>query len=216
MPQPIILSQLLVIVVLIGTTSGEVTPFQADILPDLRHLNDDNYILLRPITYSSSSGRTQKYSITVPRGFVTDLASIPWGVQPFVPKTDSHSSPAILHDYLYWEQACSPEESDALFQLELEDAQVGCFRRWLIDVGLGIGGENAWDENKEKREQGYIKIIPENNIPCDPGKPCDTNIRWGGFQQRLYNEGVRRTLPPINQTSPSYCAAGNLAEDKTE
>jgi hypothetical protein len=43
-------------------------------------------------------------AVTVPRGFVTDLATIPvyfwWAIKP----TGRHGHAAILHDWLYWEQ----------------------------------------------------------------------------------------------------------------
>ena len=39
-------------------------------------------------------------SITVPAGFRTDLASIPWYARPFVPIAGRMAKPALLHDFL--------------------------------------------------------------------------------------------------------------------
>lgn len=216
MPRPIRLAQLLLMVTFFFTTTGEAAK-QANRLPDLVLLADGTFILNKSITYSSNSNRTHKYSIPVPRGFVTDLASIPWLAQLFVPKTDAHSNPAIFHDYLYWEQPCSREEADALFLLEMEDAQVGSLRRWFISTGLALGGWMAWDENKEKREQGYIRVIPRLKIPCRRlDIPCNPNIRWEKLQQQLYDEGERRTPLSTNGEPPAFCVAGTVGKDTVE
>lgn len=40
--------------------------------------------------------------ITVPDGFITDLASVPWPVSMFIPKSGRYNPPAIVHDFLYF------------------------------------------------------------------------------------------------------------------
>src|SRR5258708_33483224 len=42
--------------------------------------------------------------ITVPVGFVTDLASVPRVFWSLLPPAARYSYPAIIHDYLYWFQ----------------------------------------------------------------------------------------------------------------
>jgi len=39
--------------------------------------------------------------ITVPKGFITDLASIPWIAQIIIPKIGKQNRSSIIHDYLY-------------------------------------------------------------------------------------------------------------------
>ena len=39
--------------------------------------------------------------ITVPKGFITDLASIPWIAQCIIPKLGKQNRSSIIHDYLY-------------------------------------------------------------------------------------------------------------------
>ena len=227
------LLQIILLATLLGASFAENTPIspslkkfptpkkgvvtaQADGLPDLILLADGVFIVNRPITYTNSTHRTHPYRITVPRGFVTDLASIPWIAQLFVPKNESHSNPAILHDYLYWEQQCSREEADSLLLLEMEDAQVGSMRRWLIDTGLWLGGWTGWDENRGKREQGYIRVISRERFPCPPGKPCNTNTRWDELQHQLFEDGVRR-IPSRPPNGPlAFCAAGLANKSSSE
>lgn len=40
-------------------------------------------------------------NITVPAGFVTNLASVPWLLRSFFPVNDNHRLAAVVHDYLY-------------------------------------------------------------------------------------------------------------------
>jgi hypothetical protein len=37
----------------------------------------------------------------VPKGFVTDLASVPWFARWYVSRDGNHTRAAVVHDYLY-------------------------------------------------------------------------------------------------------------------
>lgn len=39
--------------------------------------------------------------ITVPKGYVTDLVSVPWFARPFIPLSGRLAKPALLHDWLF-------------------------------------------------------------------------------------------------------------------
>ena len=56
-------------------------------------------------------------NISVPKGFVTDLASIPRLFWTIFPPAAAYSYPAIIHDYLYWFQPCSRETADNILKL---------------------------------------------------------------------------------------------------
>jgi hypothetical protein len=61
--------------------------------------------------------------VTVPPGFVTDLASIPpvfWNV---LSPNARYSYPAIIHDYLYWFQTCTRGQADAVLKMAMEDLE---------------------------------------------------------------------------------------------
>ena len=55
--------------------------------------------------------------ITIPKGFVTDLTSIPRFFWSAFPKSGPYMSAAILHDYLYWDQRCTREQADRIFDI---------------------------------------------------------------------------------------------------
>ena len=67
-------------------------------------LGDGLFVLRDPLTFKvGGSGK----EISVPSGFVTDLASIPKPLHWWEGKVDRSMAPAILHDYLYWYQPCT-------------------------------------------------------------------------------------------------------------
>ena len=97
-------------------------------------------------------------TITIPRGFVWDLASIPrifWIVKGFAPMELSTAAP-LLHDFLYvWEglppadsvnpyRAYSRSEADRLFRLIMKAEGVGRARRTLAWLAVRLGGYFSW------------------------------------------------------------------------
>jgi hypothetical protein len=66
---------------------------------------DPMYFLLNPITWKPHPDQRDRYSsVTVPVGFVTDFASIPRVFWSLLRPDGVYTYPAIVHDFLYWEQ----------------------------------------------------------------------------------------------------------------
>ncbi|MDV7209879.1 DUF1353 domain-containing protein [Azotobacter beijerinckii] len=107
---------------------------------DLRAHRPDEWLLLTAITYTPRAGR----SITVPAGFITDLASIPALLRPIFDSNDESRQPAVLHDWLYCRKETTREEADGLFREALERAGVGFVRRWAMYAGVRAGGWLYW------------------------------------------------------------------------
>ena len=74
--------------------------------PTLKPFSDSkDFMLVRDMVYIL--GQTD-ISITVPKGFVTDFASVPKELWSFgLSLHGKFSKAAIIHDYLYWTQGCS-------------------------------------------------------------------------------------------------------------
>ena len=85
--------------------------------PAIRPIGDaKNWMLAEPLLWRvGDSGE----SIVVPQGFVTDFASIPPVLQSLIRPLGPHLRPAIVHDYLYWEQTCSRKQADRLFRVAM-------------------------------------------------------------------------------------------------
>lgn len=120
----------------------------------------------------------QKYkAVTVPTGFVTDLASVPqwlWssGVRPEGP----YAYAAIVHDYLYWVQDRSREEADGIYLMAMEDSKVEKSLRDRIHSAVRLAGQSAWDRNAKLRSQGERRMLQKF--------PMDFTISWSEWKRR--------------------------------
>jgi hypothetical protein len=68
--------------------------------------------------------------VVVPKGYVTDLASIPNIVRGLLDKDSEWA--AVVHDYIWENPIMPPMQRDKLFRLMLEAAGVGRWRRWTM------------------------------------------------------------------------------------
>lgn len=82
--------------------------------------------------------------ITVPVGFVSDLASIPQLFQPLIPVNDAHCAAAVLHDYLYASKEVPRAVADAIFRQAMKDDWVPRWKRVLMWAAVRAFGSWAW------------------------------------------------------------------------
>jgi len=88
-------------------------------------------------TYGVNGGG---WTYTVPKGFVTDFASIPrifWMVFPPIGK---YARAAVIHDYLYRLKGCSRFTADAVFREAMYQLCVPVWKRILIYYAVRIFG----------------------------------------------------------------------------
>ncbi|MFP9136622.1 DUF1353 domain-containing protein [Devosia sp. XGJD_8] len=114
-----------------------------------------------PLTYHPGD---RQHTITVPAGFVTDLASVPRWAWILIPPDGPWVKAAIIHDYLYstggtgkWKkhppsitrpQPYSRLEADRIMEEAMENRGVGWFARRLIYAAVRLGGSGGWRENR--------------------------------------------------------------------
>ena len=110
------------------------------------------------------------YVVSVPRGFVTDLASVPRLFWMAFPPCGKYTPPAVVHDYLYWEQpaSCDRECADNILLKAMEEAGVSLATRKSIYVGVRTGGESSWNDNKALKARGVIRNVPEKYMEFSP------------------------------------------------
>lgn len=163
----------------------------------VKQFNDGAYwIVLESFAYQI--GQT-KMRVEVPKGFVTDFASIPEDFRREFGPTGKYARAAVIHDYLYWTQGCSKEQADKLLLLAMTESDVPYVIRRSIYLAVRIAGEPAWRLNQTERKTGLPRIIPEASLNIGS---LDV---WSKYQQQLYDKGVRPE-PSITQP-PAYCAA---------
>jgi len=146
--------------------------------------------------------------IIVPRGFVTDFASVPRIFWTFFPKHGEYTRAAIVHDFLYWEQKCSREQADELFDIVMADSEVDSTTRFSIYTAVRVWGDDAWEENARARQDGDIRIIPERYMHF-PVKTRWENYR--GFLRQMGEESEWRARSTIG--TPVYC---HILKDKEQ
>ncbi|KQV54825.1 MULTISPECIES: DUF1353 domain-containing protein [unclassified Caulobacter] len=127
------------------------------------------------LTYTPSDAA---HTITAPKGFVTDLASIPrWG-WIVLPPDGPWVKGAVIHDFLYatrgtgvWKthpsgnsrpQPYSRAEADWILRDALKNRGVDVVRRNIIWLAVRIGGSGGWgkDDSRQKRatpaDEAYV------------------------------------------------------------
>jgi Protein of unknown function (DUF1353) len=168
--------------------------------PAVRAFGDNKFwITIEDMTYVIGSTTDR---IVVPRGFVTDFASIPqalWslGLGPH----GQYSRAAVVHDYLYWSQGCTRAQSDRLLVIAMKESSVRSFDEFLVYQGVDKGGAGPWNANAEERKAGFPRVVPEEYL-----RPADPNINWPSYREMLIRQNV---TDPAFEQNPAYCAYGN-------
>ena len=110
--------------------------------PDLLILPEPDYWAIRaPLTWEAPD-----FNITIPAGFITDLASIPRILRNVLDVDGRSRCPAILHDFLYSCQRTTRSFADEQLRLALiayGDTPAAARLYWL---GVRIGGWVPWEK----------------------------------------------------------------------
>lgn len=119
----------------------------------------NKYQVEEDIMYSILGGE-----LIVPKGFITDLASIPQSLQGVISKHGLYDAGAILHDYLYSSQSIYPinrEDSDKVFHKVMIECGADKKTAMLFYSAVRIGGESHYQRVKDN---GYVPIEREAMI----------------------------------------------------
>jgi hypothetical protein len=168
--------------------------------PAVRAFGDNKFwIVVEDMPYLIGSTNER---IVVPKGFVTDFASIPqslWssGLSPH----GQYSRAAVVHDYLYWTQGCTRAQADRLLVVAMKESKVGRFNEFAVYQGVDKFGGGPWASNMSERNDGLPRIVPEKYL-----RPADPNMTWPIYRKKLVEEGVR---DPVFEKNPSYCVYGD-------
>jgi Protein of unknown function (DUF1353) len=190
------------IIVLLGcavifTNFGSHTNLGKIPAPTVRFFSDNrDAALVEDLSYSvGQSG----ISITVPRGYVTDFASIPRPLWPLLSPHASYSKAAVVHDLLYWAQDCTREEADRLLLTAMVESDVSLVLRWTIYIFVRALGWYAWRANQQERANGVPRVIPSEFLQIPPDL---TGIE---YRKLLKARGVK---DPVFPKDAPYCHLG--------
>ncbi len=123
---------------------------------DIRIVGKWRFELLAPFEYHLGNYPTKYNSdiITVPEGFITDLASIPRVFWSILSPIDEYVKAAVLHDWLYHTGLYSKTRTELIFK---EAMQVLNTPKWKINSvysAVYLFGHYRW--YKVKRERNRI------------------------------------------------------------
>jgi len=127
---------------------------------------DPIYFLTKPISWKPNPGQEQFGEVTVPKGFVTDFASIPRPFWSLLRPDGEYTYPAIIHDFLYWNQDRTRDKADMIFKLGMEDFRINAATIAIIYNAVRLGGESSWRENASEKARGEKRILVK--FPQDP------------------------------------------------
>jgi hypothetical protein len=146
----------------------------------LSRFREPIYFLTDPISWTPNAGQETYHAVTVPPGFVTDMASIPRVFWSLLRPDGEYAYAAIVHDYLYWTQTGSREEADHILKMAMEDFEIDALTVRIIYQAVHSGGQAAWASNAKKKALGEKRVLAR--FPQDPRtKWDDWKLRPGVF-----------------------------------
>jgi hypothetical protein len=134
------------------------------------------YFLAQPITWTPNPDQQGYQPVTVPVGFVTDLASIPRIFYSALRPDGEYTYPAIIHDYLYWTQTRPKDTADMIFKFGMQDFDINGLVIKAIYEAVHYGGSSSWKHNQELKLSGERRFLKQ--LPNDP-KP-----RWAVWKNK--------------------------------
>ncbi len=120
---------------------------------------EPTYFLTQPTTWRPAQSPSPFAEVTVPTGFVTDFASIPRVFWSLLPSDGEYAHAAVIHDYLYWNQARSREEADSIFKGAMEDLRVDARMVGILYNAVRMFGTSAWAENSRLKRAGERRVL---------------------------------------------------------
>lgn len=141
--------------------------FITEVHIDIEYVDGKIWRLLQDVIYvceEAIAEQPEMTMITVPKGFVTDFASVPRIFWNILPPTGKHSFAAIVHDWLYYKGEvkpgvpCTKSFADQVFKEALREAGVNKVCRNLMYWAVKYFGNGVWDTRREqagaKRQKG--------------------------------------------------------------
>jgi hypothetical protein len=121
-----------------------------------------NFAIGQNFRYIANDGSV----ITVPAGFICDLASVPKMFWNIYDRWGVYGPAAVIHDYLYWTQTTTKARADELLLEAMVNLNTGKLTRFNIYHAVDMFGGWAWSNNaKQDKSTGFIVPIGRMTIP---------------------------------------------------
>jgi hypothetical protein len=113
---------------------------------DLEYIDGRQWRLIEAFGYKPLRGP----GIIVPRGFVTDFASVPRFFWRLFPPTGTYGKAAVIHDYLYQFNGVTREQADHIFLEAMEELGVAWVTRHILFLAVRLGGWKPWNSCRKR------------------------------------------------------------------
>lgn len=120
-----------------------------------RDLDDNRWELLSDLVYETDVAMMYflpTFKITVPRGFVTDFASVPRVPIIYSLFGDRAHREAVVHDYLYQTHFVPKALADKVFLEAMKARGKGWFVRFGMYLGVVLGGASSYASGPKRYE----------------------------------------------------------------
>lgn len=161
-------------------------------VPAMKNFRDGaNWMLMDDLRCDLGADGRQ---VVVPKGFVTDFASIPVYLRTFLGPTGPYSMAAVVHDFLYWDHSCAKAHADRAFRIAMQEAGVSAPLRLAMYTAVAVFGTGPYASNGVDRQQGGIRVVapPDDDVP--------PNMDWDRYRLRLQHaqKSERKYAHPSN------------------
>lgn len=112
-----------------------------------RDIDDLSCVLLSDLVYRS---RIYGGTITVPKGFVSDRASVPRVPVIYMAFGDRAHREAVVHDYLYQTHVVNKSTADRIFLEAMRARKKKGWIRWGMYLGVVMGGRGAYKSGPKR------------------------------------------------------------------
>lgn len=138
----------------------------------------DTYIVYQQISWTPPANAEGDLPqvVSVPKGFVTDLATIPPLFWWALPPQGRYGHAAILHDWLYWNQSTSRETADRVFDVVMDELGVAPAIRKTIWTSVRVFGGSYWTDAEEARRAGKSRVLKRF--------PPTAGVRWDEWRKQ--------------------------------
>lgn len=114
----------------------------------VKALENRRWELVEPFDYRTELYAKTRY-INVPKGFVTDFASIPQLFWSILPPWGDYGKAAVVHDWLYYIGTYTRREADLIFREAMKVLGVNWFVRGIMYNAVRWFGGGAWKKHRK-------------------------------------------------------------------
>ncbi|EBD4871246.1 DUF1353 domain-containing protein [Salmonella enterica subsp. enterica serovar Poona] len=113
----------------------------------LEMLGHYNWRVYEPFEFSLSDDNSDV--ISVPAGFITDLASVPRIFWTLLPPDGKYANAAIIHDYLYDNALRTKKEADLIFLDGMTVLGVPRWKRTIMYLAVRWFGRGMYEKGRD-------------------------------------------------------------------